>query len=148
MCAAKKMAASKPGTASRMAVSSWGDYAVKLYHQQPLAQSSAKKGWYVGPWNESFPFPVGYAEEGVDEPHLHRTVTEVYLIARGTAELRIERDTVTLHAGDMVIVEPGEAHTFISNSPDYFHFVFHYPGLLPEQAKEDKQLVSRDRLGP
>lgn len=120
---------------------------MKRYHHQPFTPPYSKKGWYVGTWNDTFPFPIGYADIGVDEPHLHRTITEVYLIARGTAELRIEQDTVELHAGDMIIVEPGEAHTFLSNSPGYFHFVFHYPGLTLEELKNDKQLVSRQRLG-
>jgi len=119
---------------------------VKLYHQEPFTPPYSKKGWYVGTWNDTFPFPVGYADIGVDEPHLHRTVTEVYLIARGTAELRIERETVALQPGDMIIVEPCEAHTFLSNSPDYFHFVFHYPGLRPEELKDDKVFVPRERL--
>ena len=121
--------------------------AMKLFHQEAFTSPYSKKGWYVGTWNDTFPFPVGYADIGVDEPHLHRTIAEVYLIARGTSELRIERETVALQAGDMIIVEPGEAHTFLSNSTDYFHFVFHYPGLAPEELKQDKEIVPRDHLG-
>lgn len=35
--------------------------------------------------------------------------------------------TITLKAGDMLVVEPGEPHTFIESSEDYLHFVIHTP---------------------
>ena len=71
----------------------------------------------------------------IDEPHVHQQITEVYLVARGTADIRIERQTITLTAGDMLAVEPGEAHTFLTSTPDYFHFVIHTPTLVGEQAR-------------
>jgi len=105
------------------------------------------KGWYLGPWNSDLPVSVGYANEGVDEPHLHRRMTEVYLMAQGAAEMRVESKTVTLVAGQVIVVEPGEAHTFLSSSPDHVHFVLQVPGLTGQEAREDKVAVSRSRLG-
>ena len=35
--------------------------------------------------------------------------------------------TIRLRAGDMLAVEPGEAHTFIASSADYLHFVVQAP---------------------
>ena len=46
----------------------------------------------------------------------------------------------------MIIIEPGEAHTFLSSSPDYFHIVIHTPALAADQARHDKQAISRARL--
>ena len=46
-----------------------------------------------------------------------------------------------------MVVEPGEAHTLLACSPDYFHFVLHLPGLPAEEARADKAQVSRERLG-
>ena len=105
------------------------------------------KGWYLGPWDSALSLSVGFAHQGVDEPHLHRQMTEVYLIARGTAEICIEQVTVLLQANDVIVVEPGEAHTFLSSSPDHFHFVIQTPGLQGEAAQDDKVPVSRSRLG-
>jgi quercetin dioxygenase-like cupin family protein len=105
------------------------------------------KGWYVGPWNSDVQLSVGYANEGINEPHAHTLITEIYLVARGTSVMRVEEQTITLQAGDMIIVEPGEAHTFLSNSPDYFHFVIHTPGLAGEEASSEKQHVPLARLG-
>ena len=116
---------------------------MKLDH----AASNQDKGWYVGPWNGSLPLPIGYANTGVDDPHVHTQVTEVYLIARGTAEIRVEKETIHVMAGDVLIVEPGEAHTFLSNSPEYFHFVLQVPGLSHEEVRAERISVSRGRLG-
>jgi mannose-6-phosphate isomerase-like protein (cupin superfamily) len=106
-----------------------------------------QKGWYAGPWNSDPPISVGYANAGIDEPHLHQRITEIYLIARGTSVIRVERETITLSAGDVLVVEPGEAHTFLDSSPDYFHFVIHAPGLFGGEAQAEKSVVSRARLG-
>ncbi len=107
----------------------------------------AAKGWYAGPWNSDLTISVGYANTGIDEPHVHSQITEIYLVARGTASLRVEQDTITLTAGDMVAIEPGEAHTFLSSSPDYLHFVIHTPGLSGSVAQAEKTAVDRGRLG-
>lgn len=111
------------------------------------ADLGVDKGWYAGPWNSDLAVSVGYANAGVDEPHVHSRIVEIYLIARGTSEIRVEQETIVLEAGDVIVVEPGEAHTFLSNSPDYFHFVAHVPGLSGEEARAEKSLVPRSRLG-
>jgi mannose-6-phosphate isomerase-like protein (cupin superfamily) len=111
------------------------------------ANSQSAKGWYAGPWDRSFPLPVGYAHAGIDDPHLHRRMTEVYLIARGTAEVRVEQETISVEAGDMLVVEPGEAHTFLATSPEYFHFVIQMPGLSSEEIRAERLTVPRARLG-
>jgi quercetin dioxygenase-like cupin family protein len=105
------------------------------------------KGWFEGPWNSNMNISVGYANEGIHEPHFHRTITEIYLVAAGSAVMRVEKQEITLQKGEMVVIEPGEAHTFISNSPDYLHFVLHTPGVSGETARTDKVLINLDRLG-
>ena len=107
------------------------------------------KGWLAGPWDgdTELRISVGFANEGVDEPHAHTRVTEIYLVARGTSFVRVETETIELSAGDVLIVEPGEAHTFLDSSDDYLHFVVHSPGFEGVQAQEDKRLVSRAWLG-
>lgn len=105
------------------------------------------KGWYAGPWDSNLPISVGFANKGIDQPHVHSQITEIYLVTRGTAEIRVEQRTITLSAGDMIVVDPGEAHTFLSSSPDYYHFVIHTPGLTGEKARTEKSSVPRSRLG-
>jgi quercetin dioxygenase-like cupin family protein len=107
---------------------------MRIHHADP----SAAKGWFEGPWNTGLGISIGYANVGVDEPHRHRTVTEIYLAARGWSLLRVEGAEIRLEAGDAALIEPGEAHTFTASSADYFHFVIHLPGLAGEAAKADK----------
>lgn len=111
------------------------------------ADAAANKGWYAGPWNSVLAISVGYANVGIDEPHVHTQITEIYLVARGTSSIRVEQETITLSAGDMLALEPGEAHTFLESSPDYFHFVIHTPGLAGERARTEKAAVTRAQLG-
>jgi mannose-6-phosphate isomerase-like protein (cupin superfamily) len=105
------------------------------------------KSWFFGPWNSGLAISIGYANKGIDEPHVHNQITEIYLVVRGSAKIRIEKETIELRSGDIIILEPGEAHTFLSSSPDYFHFVLHTPGLFGESAQNEKSFVPRTRLG-
>ena len=106
------------------------------------------KGWLCGPWDSELDISLGYANQGVDEPHLHRRMTEVYMMARGSAMVCVEGETFVLEQHQVLVIEPGEAHTFVSSSPDHFHFVIQTPGLQGAQARADKVPVSRSRLGP
>src|SRR5258706_537010 len=67
---------------------------------------SETKGWCFGPWNSTFGISVGYANQGIDEPHRHTAITEVYLVARGSPRVRIGRETFDLREGDVLTVEP------------------------------------------
>lgn len=89
------------------------------------------KGWFYGPWNSNLPIPIGYANVGIQEKHLHNQMYEVYLIAQGHSTAEVNGDRIMLSAGDILVVEPGEAHTFIENSPDYLHFVLQTP-FIPD----------------
>jgi mannose-6-phosphate isomerase-like protein (cupin superfamily) len=116
---------------------------MRIEHADP----SITKGWYLGPWNSDLPLSLGYAPKGIDEPHIHTRMTEIYLVARGTSELRVGEQTVTLTPGDVVVVEPGEPHTFLSSSPDYFHFVIQTPGLQGEEAQAERVAIAHAALG-
>jgi mannose-6-phosphate isomerase-like protein (cupin superfamily) len=85
------------------------------------------KGWFAGPWNSAISVAVGFADLGVDDPHTHEATHEVYLVARGTSTALVNGVEVDLVLGDMLIVEPGEAHTFTSSSSDDLHFVVQAP---------------------
>lgn len=42
--------------------------------------------------------------------HFHEDMEEIFIIIRGRAEARVESSTVTLEAGDTIIISPREAH--------------------------------------
>jgi mannose-6-phosphate isomerase-like protein (cupin superfamily) len=50
-------------------------------------------------------------------------MNEVYLVARGHGLAEVDGKRIRLQAGDMLVVEPGERHTFIESSHDYLRFV-------------------------
>src|SRR4051812_16391861 len=110
------------------------------------ADPAIVKGWYLGPWNSDLPISLGYAPQGIDEPHAHTRMTEIYLVARGTSDLRVGETTFTLRPGDVAVVEPGEGHTFLSSSPDYFHFVIQTPGLQGAEAQAERVALPRSTL--
>ena len=112
-----------------------------------IADKVQTKGWYCGPWDSDLSISLGYANTGVDEPHVHLQMTEIYFMARGTATMRVEDETVEMVQDQVLVIEPGEAHTFLSSSSDHFHFVIQTPGLYGEQAQADKLRVPRSRLG-
>ena len=111
------------------------------------ADKAQAKGWLCGPWDSDLEISVGFANVGVDEPHVHRQMTEIYFMARGTATMRVGHKTIELAQDQVLVIEPGEAHTFLHSSPDHFHFVIQTPGLYGQEARVDKVKVSRSRLG-
>ena len=94
------------------------------------------KSWYSGPWNSKLEIPIGYANEGIDELDVHERMNEIYLIAKGWSKIKIDNNIIKLEAGDMIVVEPNELHTFIDNSDDYFHFV-----IILHLKKNDKKNI-------
>jgi mannose-6-phosphate isomerase-like protein (cupin superfamily) len=111
------------------------------------ADTAQAKSWMVGAWNSDLPISLGFATEGIDEPHVHARVTEIFLIARGTSTLRVGSESLSLDTGDVIVVDPGEPHTFLSSSEDYLHFVVHTPALSEEGARGERSIVDRSALG-
>ena len=85
------------------------------------------KGWFFGPWNSVVPVAVGYANESINEVHHHEHMFEIYLVAQGQGTIVINDTQLILRQGDVLVVEPGEIHTFVASSEDYLHFVIHSP---------------------
>ena len=89
--------------------------------------TKAAKGWFTGAWDSDLAVNVGYANAGVDEPHYHKTVTEVYLVACGNATIRIDGQDIRLAERSVAIVEPGEIHTFLDSGKASLGTYSHIP---------------------
>lgn len=96
-------------------------------------ESQPAKGWYTNLFHPALP-AIGFANAGINEPHFHRELHEVYLVARGQSTVQIDREQIVLRAGDVLVVEPHEVHTFLDHTPDYFHFVLHCPRIQGDKA--------------
>lgn len=79
------------------------------------ADSTHPKGWYIGPWNSRIPIPIGYATEGIAELHRHEQMYEAYMVACGKSVAEVDGQRVSLRAGDVLVVEPNEVHTFVES---------------------------------
>lgn len=108
------------------------------HHTSPTNQA---KGWLLGPWNSPIPASIGYANAGIADCHCHQQMYELYLVARGTSKALVEGKAVALAAGDVLVVEPGEVHTFLESSDDYFHFVVQTPFVAKDKVAGDKVTV-------
>jgi len=92
------------------------------------ADPTAAKGWLDGPWLTELPIAVGFANAALDEAHEHATITEIFMVGRGTATARVDDRSVQLGAGYVLVVEPGEVRTIEETSADCLMFVVHVPG--------------------
>ncbi len=63
-------------------------------------------------------------------------MNEVYLVARGHRLAEVDGKRIRLQAGDMLVVEPGERHTFIESSHDYLRFVVQAPFTPGDKVSE------------
>lgn len=93
------------------------------------------KGWFIEPWISGVPVAVGWADRGVNQPHKHDEMYEIYLVARGSSTALVADRTIELVAGDMLVVQPGEAHTFLTSSGDYLHFVVQAPFVKGDKVE-------------
>ena len=96
-------------------------------------ESTPAKGWYVDLFMPELP-AIGFANAGINEPHYHRELREVYLVAKGSSKMIVAGEEIVLNAGDVIVIEPGEPHTFVSNTEDYFHFVLHCPMIRGDKV--------------
>jgi mannose-6-phosphate isomerase-like protein (cupin superfamily) len=97
-----------------------------------------KTGWHL---SGDVPIQLG-AKIGVQETgnrHIHKTMTEHFVILQGWVELEVDGHNHHLGTGDLCVVEPGEAHRILSRSPDA-----HYLLLMPPYVANDKSIYSRD----
>ena len=97
------------------------------------ADEKQEKGWFLGPWNSVVPVPLGYAHSGVNERRYHEQMHEIYLVARGQCTAVVNGESIALKSGQILVVEPGEIHTFSDSTDDYLHFVIQAPFLAGDK---------------
>ena len=108
---------------------------------------TAPKGWVDGPWVSGLPISLGFATAALDEPHVHASVTEIFMVGQGDATATVDDRSLELAPGDVLVVEPGEARAIVRASSDLMLFVIHVPGEDGDLGA-DKTIVQPDRLDP
>ncbi len=92
-----------------------------------------KEGWYLT--EAGLPVQVGVKKGATpfSKKHLHRTMAEYFLLLEGDLRLKVNEETLEMKKGDLVMVEPGEAHEVLYASPDALLFL-----LMPPPVAGDK----------
>ncbi len=91
------------------------------------------EGWRLG--EVGMPIQVGVKSGATPfgKKHLHRTMAEYFLLLAGELRLGVGGETLDLVKGDLVVVEPGEAHEVLSASPNALLLL-----LMPPPVPGDK----------
>jgi len=92
-----------------------------------------KDGWYLA--EAGMPIQVGVKSGSTPfgKKHLHKTMAEYFLLLAGELRLSVGAATLELAIGDLVVVEPGEAHEVLHASPDAMLLM-----LMPPPVANDK----------
>lgn len=92
-----------------------------------------KEGWHLA--ETGLPIQVG-VKSGATQfscGHRHRTMAEYFLLLRGRLRLRVDDREFAMKQGDLIVVEPGEAHAVIHASRDSLLLL-----LMPPSVAGDK----------
>jgi hypothetical protein len=57
--------------------------------------------------------------------------------------VQVNNQTITIREGDILLIEPGEAYTILTNSPSYYHLVIQMPGEFEAKIAAERELVER-----
>jgi len=92
-----------------------------------------KEGWQL--IESVLPVQVGvrHGTSPFGKRHLHKAMAEYFLLLEGELRLQVKEETLEMGKGDLVVVEPGEAHRVIQASPDARLLL-----LMPPPVENDK----------
>lgn len=95
-----------------------------------------EKGWIFNDGSVPIQLRVVVAEEIQRAEHLHKTMHEYFYVLRGNMKISIENEMIEMEKDDLVIVEPGERHYIVENSPDLLLLL-----LMPPPVPDDKVIL-------
>jgi len=83
-----------------------------------LRQLLKKEGWHFAETDLPVQIGVKSAETPFGGKHLHKTMVEYFLLLEGNLRLQVNDEILEMEQGDLILVEPGEAHQVLHGSPD------------------------------
>jgi len=98
-----------------------------------IRQLLDREGWRLT--EAGMPIQVGVKSTATPfgKKHLHKTMAEYFLLLAGELRLGVGGEILDLAKGDLVVVEPGEAHEVLFASPDTLLLL-----LMPPPVPNDK----------
>ncbi len=98
-----------------------------------IVNLTGREGWHLK--ESGLPIQVGIKSGATpfSGPHRHRTMAEYFCLLAGELRLRVDEQELEMKKGDLVVVEPGEAHQVVRASPDSLLLL-----LMPPDVPNDK----------
>jgi len=92
-----------------------------------------KEGWSFSEAGLPIQLGVKFGRTPFGKKHLHKAMAEYFLLLEGRLRIQVGEEILEMKKGDLVLVEPGEAHAVLSASPDALLLL-----LAPPQVAGDK----------
>jgi len=95
-----------------------------------------EKTWIFNDGSQPIQLRIMASEEIRSIEHLHRTMHEYFYLLQGRMKISVEGNIVELAKDDLMVVEPGERHHIIEQSPDLLLLL-----LMPPPVPDDKVIT-------
>jgi len=92
-----------------------------------------KEGWHLAEAGKPIQVGVRSGATPFGGKHLHKAMAEYFLLLAGDLRLCVSGEVLEVRKGDLVVVEPGEAHEVLHASPDALLLL-----LMPPPVEGDK----------
>ena len=98
----------------------------------------AKKKWIFNDGSQPVQLRIMTSNEIQSVQHLHKTMYEYFYLLEGHMKISVEGVVRELTRDDLIVVEPGERHHIIEQSPDLRLML-----LMPPPVPDDKVIISK-----
>ena len=98
-----------------------------------LRQLLSHEGWRLDEAGMPIQVGVKFGTSPFGKGHLHRTMAEYFLLVAGSMKISVAGQTLEIEKGDLLVVEPGEAHEVLGCSPDALLLL-----MMPPPVSGDK----------
>lgn len=78
----------------------------------------SQEGWRLAEAGMPIQVGVKFGTSPFARRHLHRTMAEYFLLVAGSMKVSVAGQALEMEKGDLLVVEPGEAHEVLASSPD------------------------------
>lgn len=98
-----------------------------------IRQLLGREGWRLGEAGMPIQVGVKFGSSPFGKKHLHKNMAEYFLLLAGDLRLGVNGKVLEVEAGDLVVIEPGEAHEVLAASADARLLL-----LMPPPVANDK----------
>jgi quercetin dioxygenase-like cupin family protein len=98
-----------------------------------LRQLLKSEGWRLSEAGMPIQVGVKFGSSPFGKEHLHRTMAEYFLLVAGSMKISVAGQILEMEKGDLLVVEPGEAHEVLACSPDALLLL-----MMPPEVAGDK----------